>query len=743
MLREIWKLLRDFIVGVGRVIKHGVTENRKGLLISLAIVFVVIAGLLTVVLEVTASADFCGSCHNMKTYIDSWRESTHKSVPCTDCHFEPGLYGMLEGKWKAQAHIVMKITGTAPSRPHTQISDASCLRTGCHKTDELAQKKTIFKGVEFSHGTHLTDLRRGKKLRCVSCHSQIVQGQHLTITESTCFTCHFYGGDRTTKLADCNTCHKKTKAKIFIDANESQPFVHKDYLDRGVVCSQCHFDIVSGDGHLKDNICVQCHSEPDILTAKLDINQLHKNHITDHKVECYRCHNAISHGIVRVNSADLAGPGHEAPVQGKTTMADSPLDSNCVKCHNFEKHKSIRLMYMGTGAEDVANVKSPMFAAHADCGSCHVAIKKTPGGEEVDIRLNFEAAIKSCADCHGQGYDVMARNWKNVLTAEIAKTESALAAARGVLTSRGLGKDKNAPSVKMLDTADRNLAFVRKGRGVHNIDYALKVLTDCQERAEKAKAMVLPSYSAKPVVTPNGCTQLCHSCVECIETRPVPFGKVKFPHEVHVKDEGLKCQECHTPREQHGGTLLKNCNQCHHGSGTGSVTCQDCHVSNFNLLQGQNACDEASCDIKGQPNPMATSVKCTECHVAVAKNKSQTLDAIKTTCIDCHDKSYGPMVDDWIKQAKALDIEGAEKQLKEVQGMVLQNIREGVYTYDAQELLNNAEKNLKLIKTGNPVHNIPFTKELLAKINDLVGKAKKVLISHSTIKTLEGQPEKK
>ena len=35
------------------------------------------------------------------------------------------------------------------------------------------------------------EMTRGIKLRCTSCHSQIVQGQHMAVTATTCFLCHF------------------------------------------------------------------------------------------------------------------------------------------------------------------------------------------------------------------------------------------------------------------------------------------------------------------------------------------------------------------------------------------------------------------------------------------------------------------------------------------------------------------------------------------------------------------------
>ncbi len=736
MFREMWAALQNFIHDFFGAAIRGARRNWKGLLIFLGLAFVGLVVAVVVVLEATASPKFCASCHNMNVYIESWEQSTHRDVGCMECHFEPGLAGLLWGKWKAQAHVVMKITGTAPSRPHTQIADASCLRQGCHSSEDLAQTDITFKGVRFSHGNHLGELRRGKKLRCVTCHSQIVQGEHLTVTESTCFQCHFYDRDKEPELADCQVCHVQTKAKIFIDANENLPFIHKDYLDRGVLCGQCHFDVIFGDGHIKDNACVQCHAEPKILMGNFPSEDIHKNHVTLHKVECYRCHAEIDHGIVRPTDPHLTAHPEMATKQGTMReLTGYHYDTNCVKCHSFDQHEAKRLMYMGTGAEEVADVPSPMYLAHADCGSCHIALTKTPNGTQTTLRLDYQEVIKSCSDCHGAGYDDMAKHWKKVLTEELDRAQAALLGARKDVSGQRTSPE-GASAAQMLDVAERNLAFTRNGKGLHNMDYALKVLADVRERAERAKAMVSPKYVAKTITSPSGCTQLCHSCVECIETKPVPFGNVQFPHDVHVTDEGMGCEECHTPRERHGQTLLKNCNECHHGSGAGAVECEDCHVDNHNLYNGQNACDELSCDVRGEKNPMAEAVTCQECHVQVAEGKPTTLEGIKETCAECHDEGYKPMVDEWEAEIAKLPIEELRALLKETQGMILRAIREGKYTYDAQDLVNNAEKNLKLFEKGNPIHNLAFSKDLLERVRALLVQARKTLQTHSTIKTL-------
>jgi nitrate/TMAO reductase-like tetraheme cytochrome c subunit len=735
----MWQALMNFLRDFTGAAVRGSREHWKGMLIFGVVAFFGLIALMIVVLEATASPKFCASCHNMRTYIESWEQSSHKDVNCIECHFEPGLFNLLKGKWQAQTHVVYKITGKEPSRSHTQISDASCLREGCHSTVELSASAVTFKGVNFSHRTHLGELRRGKRLRCVSCHSQIVQGEHLTVTEDTCFTCHFYKKAEHPEMAECQTCHVQTKAKIYIDANENLPFVHKEYTDRGVLCGQCHFDVIFGDGHLKDNICVQCHAEPALLLGTYNSEEIHRSHLSDHKVECFRCHSTIDHGIVRPTDGD----GGIRPVTTASTdgammaLSGYHYDSNCVKCHTFDQHESIRMMYMGTGAADVPDMPSPMYSAHADCGSCHIYLTKTQSGNKAIMRMSYERVIQSCSDCHGSGYDDMAKHWKKLLTEEVQLAEqSTMDARQAVSRNRGAKGAMDASSI--LDVAEKNLTFVRSGRGLHNMDYALRVLADVREKAEKAMTIVKPGYLAKAVLSPSGCTQLCHSCVECIETTPVPFGNVQFPHDVHVKDEGLDCEECHSSREEHGQTFIKNCNDCHHGSGMGAVECEDCHVENHNLYNGQNACDEESCDVRGEPNVMVDAVACDECHIQIADGEESTPEGIKATCMECHDndQAYADMVDEWLEDVGALGVAELTVRLKETQGMILRAIKNGQYTYDAQDLVDNAEKNLKLIQVGNPLHNIAFSRDLASRVSRLLDQARKTLQTHSTVKTL-------
>src|SRR6266498_2390619 len=49
--------------------------------------------------EYSMQPAFCQSCHIMEPYYQAWHQSTHKNVPCVDCHFPPGAGNVLYGKF--------------------------------------------------------------------------------------------------------------------------------------------------------------------------------------------------------------------------------------------------------------------------------------------------------------------------------------------------------------------------------------------------------------------------------------------------------------------------------------------------------------------------------------------------------------------------------------------------------------------------------------------------------------------
>jgi len=83
--------------------------------------------------QVSSQPRFCGSCHYMEPYYQSWKTSTHKDVTCVECHIPPGVRSEIRKKYEALAMVARYITGTYSTNPWAEVSDRSCLRPGCHE----------------------------------------------------------------------------------------------------------------------------------------------------------------------------------------------------------------------------------------------------------------------------------------------------------------------------------------------------------------------------------------------------------------------------------------------------------------------------------------------------------------------------------------------------------------------------------------------------------------------------------
>ena len=137
-IKDSYQLVKDLWTDFYKAAQRGTQAHVKG--IKILLVFSVIAFLVmsAVLLRFTESSTFCGLCHQMNSYMDSWRASSHRNVTCTKCHYEPGSLNHLKGKWvDGQVSLAYFISGKTPERPHAEINDTSCLQTGCHRIEDL------------------------------------------------------------------------------------------------------------------------------------------------------------------------------------------------------------------------------------------------------------------------------------------------------------------------------------------------------------------------------------------------------------------------------------------------------------------------------------------------------------------------------------------------------------------------------------------------------------------------------
>lgn len=459
-----------------------VVLTRRFFLLLLLLIVVVVGGLYWFTFHYSNSPAFCGSCHYMEPYVESWKKTIHaqKGVECYDCHVEPGIQGTIDAKAGGLSQLANMITGRYRPMPQAEISDATCLKGGCHETRKLEGKVRFKDKYNFDHKTHLTGLRRGKKLRCTSCHSQIVQGQHLVVTEGVCFTCHFNGrppadlghdgeasgagteASRSSKQphpsSRCTICHETPVEAIQTTAGAT--FSHKRFLDRKVACMNCHYDTIQGTGEVTDRACRSCHGNPDTLAKRSDSKLIHDWHVTKRKVECFQCHGDIRHGL------------RPAPAPERKT--------SCQTCHSGG-HKVHADMYAGRGGVGVQGRPGPHAAANVDCVACH----ETFGRGHADVKSRTPTS-QACVKCHGRGRKNTLGDWKSFLEEWTAGADEPIAAARKAYASLLESDPRRARAEKLLKAAEHNRNFVASASGAHNLDYAEAILKRAAEDAAKA-----------------------------------------------------------------------------------------------------------------------------------------------------------------------------------------------------------------------------------------------------------------
>ena len=63
-----------------------------------------------IMVEYTATPEFCVTCHYMRPYYDAWKTSKHDHVPCVECHYPPGIQSELKGKYQALSQVAKYVT---------------------------------------------------------------------------------------------------------------------------------------------------------------------------------------------------------------------------------------------------------------------------------------------------------------------------------------------------------------------------------------------------------------------------------------------------------------------------------------------------------------------------------------------------------------------------------------------------------------------------------------------------------
>lgn len=644
-------------------------KKKKKILRIAAIAAILLIIVFVATVEMTSTSSFCASCHYMKSFYDSWKTSSHGKFECKVCHYPPGIRNTIRAKIEGLVMVGRYWTKLyLKGKTWAEIQDESCLQKGCHDR-RLLEGPVDFKTVAFDHKAHFADLKRGKQLRCTSCHSQIVQGEHITVTESSCFLCHFKKTESAPHVGVCVNCHKKDKLTL-----PQTRFNHAVVFDKGFTCEKCHSQVVLGDGAVPRENCFKCHSDKERLDKYGDTTVMHDRHIAKNKIECTQCHMAIQHKII----TDLE------------SIAD------CRTCHTGS-HQAQKILFTGIGGKGVAHaMPNVMLEKGLSCKGCHIFHEETGG-----LLIKTETAVsrdQACESCHGKGFGDILRNWESSTRQKLAIIDAVFKTAQQEMQAAAPAKRKAAEA--LLQEAAFNIDVVDRGKSVHNIGYSQELLRAAFDKIVEAlklagSAFVPDGSSFKAPTKTNACLN-CHRGIEEIS---IPVFGLKFPHKNHVATLNMTCGACHSNAKKHGElTATKtSCALCHHKDR--QKDCSVCHATQSLLYKGGQLGG-----IKIPRDIMAEAeTECAACHV-VKSNRIVRPDA--TPCVDCHDKTSAKTLADWQSTTVRL-VEEVRAALRKANPTALTEAQKTDIA-DIEQLLSTLEQD-----GSSGVHNYAFAKAFL------------------------------
>ena len=429
-------------------------------------------------LKATTHPKFCVACHNMDRFYESWQHSSHKDVACLECHYDPGVKGHVKGKMGAMVQLSKYATelqwlGThaySPEQPHAIVGNASCERIGCHAGMEHREDELLFGGrIKFRHAAHLGEHPRGREMNCVSCHGQAVEGQHISVTATTCITCHFCGrGERPVAVGDCRICHTIPRE---VTASGPCTFDHQTFLDgkEEVRCEQCHSQVTHGEAAVSKARCRSCHLDEMVHVGENE--RFHLVHVSQEHLDCLQCHDRVEHGL------------HPLP-------DELSADSSCGMCHGGERHTIQEQIYAGMAFEGLEAMPDFMYTAGVACRGCHIDDQFV---ESKEMTFTCKSAgAKACSLCHANdAYGEMLTDWQKEVRERIENLEPEVADLEGVLAQLKASTDELAEARKHLASSKAKLSrLVRDGSyGAHNYFYVSSILDSAESDLQACRIL--------------------------------------------------------------------------------------------------------------------------------------------------------------------------------------------------------------------------------------------------------------
>jgi nitrate/TMAO reductase-like tetraheme cytochrome c subunit len=383
----------------------------------------------------TGRPQFCGSCHVMDPYYETWSKDIHGrkvGARCIDCHYAPGERLTFKAKFKGLSQVASYFSGRyGAGRPRAQVSDSSCLMSSCHGDNAFMKKGLVIGEPRMEPryvGTEVVNVERLPTVQFyhekhLNVDAKLAEAQAEVETRTTRLKDALgdEGFERIRRVAvsvaggyqragaldavarDLNlSAELRADAAALVDAEHRRTRLRQ--LD-GLSCSGCHNFDASEARHLAVNTitCFTCHFTNETF-----------NHGTG---ECLKCHQAPTRPILvheRPSAlAAAAGPvlmDHRDIVARKVDCASCHLDviqddsrvaeRTCTACHDQTRYLEGFATRTTATVEEYHRVHIAGQRAH--CQDCHRVIQhRLIDPTKVASSAGFlEPVLNECQHCH-------------------------------------------------------------------------------------------------------------------------------------------------------------------------------------------------------------------------------------------------------------------------------------------------------------------------------------------------------
>lgn len=286
---------------------------------------------------------------------------------------------------------------------------------------------------QFSHKIHTE-----KGVNCKACHISADKDNMAGMPkEDNCILCHatVYDGKPVEKIYTLNQWQAARGAAL--DIFDDVKFSHKEHINYGKKCSDCHKDIAKSEvvasEHISNaNTCVQCHSQwlnqtlcgkchiktrintPPEDHKRSDFMLVHGQRLNDkpfdnwiegtgrHSHLCFQCHNQDHcikcHNEIapkdHTNEWRLIGHGVSAGINRKKCETCHKVDF-CFRCHEKARPRSHVANWGATRSRHCASCHEPL-----DSNNCIVCHKSTHSHDEAPNAPLFVRKDWPCRLCH-------------------------------------------------------------------------------------------------------------------------------------------------------------------------------------------------------------------------------------------------------------------------------------------------------------------------------------------------------